>query len=89
MACARKPVVDEIKARLGVNIYINEETLESVVCQQINQEKLCCLMTAASTSEKRIKRGDPRIPEQNADTAPSAEGPKTKKHKCYNPAVVR
>ena len=72
-----KPVVDEIKARLGVNIYgINEETLESVVCQQINQENLsCCLMIYGidDSLEKRIKRsGAANFRSKTLDTAPSS-----------------
>lgn len=58
-----KPIVEGIKARLGDNIYgVNEQTLESVVCQQINQESLSlCLLEYGldGTLQDRIKRGQP------------------------------
>jgi len=58
-----KPIVEDIKARLGDNIYgVNEQTLESVVCQQINQESLSlCLLEYGldGTLQDRINRGQP------------------------------
>lgn len=58
-----KPIVEDIKTRLGDNIYgVNEQTLESVVCQQINQESLSlCLLEYGldGTLQDRINRGQP------------------------------
>lgn len=58
-----RPIVDDLKARLGENIYgVDEETLESVVCLQLNQEDLalCILEKGLEGSlDERIKRGKP------------------------------
>lgn len=58
-----KPVVNELKARLGENIYgQDEDTLESVLCQSLNQQNLeLCLAEYGLDGSliERIKLGQP------------------------------
>lgn len=58
-----KPVVDELKDRLGENIYgQDEETLESVVCQMLNDQSLDIKVTEFGMDGafiQRIKLGQP------------------------------
>jgi len=58
-----KPVVDELKDRLGDNIYgQDEETLESIVCQILNDKTLDIKVTEFGldgTLIQRIKLGQP------------------------------
>lgn len=58
-----KPVVEELQSRLGDVIYgVDEETLESVICQILNQNELSlCLIEAglAPTLAERLRLGMP------------------------------
>ena len=58
-----RPIVEEVKHRLGKDIYgIDEETLENVICQYINQHNLSlCLVESgiAPSLADRIRLGQP------------------------------
>jgi len=58
-----RPIVEEVKSRLGETIYgVDEETLESVICQQLNHNNrsLCLVETGMDPAlAERLRLGQP------------------------------
>lgn len=58
-----KPIVEELQSRLGDNIYgVNEETLENLICQKLNRNRLSlCIVEFGMnpTLAERIHLGQP------------------------------
>lgn len=73
-----KPIVEELKSRLGDNIYgVNEDTLENLICQKLNCNHLSlCIVEFGMnpTLAERVRLGQPdKIKTQRLSEAPKTE----------------